>query len=44
MHDDSWKYEDEAWAKLVREAVRTFFGALIVPAIIFVTLFIWVWA
>lgn len=44
MHEDSWKYEDEAWRTLVRKAVRTFFGALVVPAIIVVTLFLWLWA
>ena len=42
--EDSWKHDDEAWARLVREAARTLYGVLIVPAIIFVTLFLWLWA
>lgn len=45
MHEDSWKYEDEAWARLVREAARTFYGmALLIPAIVALTLFLWMWA
>lgn len=44
MHDDSWKYDDEAWATLVREAARTFYGMALIPAIIALTLFLWLWA
>ena len=44
MHEDSWKHDDEAWARLVREAARTLCSALIVPAIIVLTLFLWLWA
>ena len=43
MHDDSWKYEDEAWATLVREASRTFYGMALILAIVALTLFLWLW-
>lgn len=42
--EDSWKRDDEAWARLVREAARTLYGVMIVPAIVALTLFLWLWA
>ncbi len=41
MHEDSWKYEDEAWRTLVREAERSFYGMALIPAIVALTLFLW---
>jgi hypothetical protein len=40
----SWKHDDEAWAKLVREAARTFYGMALIPTIVALTLFLWLWA
>jgi len=39
--EDSWKHDDEAWARLVREAARIIYGMALIPAIVALTLFLW---